>query len=191
MEGNALKTSDYHDMVNKDIERCEQVSNNVTEAENLLSELIGKYSKASANFPDIERNVLLERRFSKIIFQYIISIKGFLEAYLLNNCEDYLPNVSNSNGVNVNIANTNTNENTNTINNTSFQDAREKIEGMSALTENQIEEILKKIDEIEEIVNSTDRKSKKWERAKDIIKWIADKGIDVGITLLPLLLKLG
>ena len=46
------------------------------------------------------------------------------------------------------------------------------------------------IDELEEIVKSSERRSKKWENAKKIIKWIADKGVDVGIALLPLLLQI-
>ena len=62
---------------------------------------------------------------------------------------------------------------------------------MSSLREDEIEEITSKIDEIERIVNSKDRKTKKWEEAKEIIKWIAEKGVDVGITLLPLLLQIG
>ena len=54
----------------------------------------------------------------------------------------------------------------------------------------EIEEISRKIDDLEEIVKSSDCKSKKWENAKDVIKWIADKGVDVGIALLPLLLQI-
>ena len=46
------------------------------------------------------------------------------------------------------------------------------------------------INELEKIVKSSDRKSKKWENAKGIVKWIADKGVDVGIALLPLLLQI-
>ncbi|WP_298842555.1 hypothetical protein [Clostridium sp.] len=61
---------------------------------------------------------------------------------------------------------------------------------MSSLSELEIEEILHKINDIEQIIQSTERKSKKWENAKEIIKWIADKGVDVGIALLPLLLKI-
>jgi predicted nucleotidyltransferase len=61
---------------------------------------------------------------------------------------------------------------------------------MSALPETEIDEILRKIDEIEDIVHSSDRRAKKWENAKNIIKWIADKGVDVGIALLPLLLQI-
>ena len=72
----------------------------------------------------------------------------------------------------------------------SFEDARKIINDMSSLPENEIEEIQNKINAIEEIVNSKDSKSKKWTKAKEIVKWIADKGVDVGITLLPLLLKM-
>lgn len=84
-------------------------------------------------------------------------------------------------------------ENKNIINNTmniSFEDARKTINDMSSLPENETEEIQNKINAIEEIVNSKDSKSKKWSKAKEIVKWIADKGVDVGITLLPLLLKM-
>ena len=61
---------------------------------------------------------------------------------------------------------------------------------MSSLSENEIEEIQSKINALEEIVNSKESKSKKWSKAKDIIKWVADKGVDVGIALLPLILKI-
>ena len=62
---------------------------------------------------------------------------------------------------------------------------------MGSLTDSEIDEILSKIDELENIVNSSDRKTKKWDKAKGIIKWVADKGVDVGISLLPLILKIG
>jgi len=71
-----------------------------------------------------------------------------------------------------------------------FDSAREKIENMTALSETQIKEIIDKIDDIQKIVESTESKHKKWNRLRDIIKWIADKGVDVGIALLPLLLKI-
>ena len=73
----------------------------------------------------------------------------------------------------------------------SFETAKETVENMSALKETEIQEILSKIEELEKIVSSSDRKSQKWEKAKTIIKWVADKGVDVGITLLPLIMKIG
>ena len=89
------------------------------------------------------------------------------------------------------IVNQVTNNNENRIDvDISFNSVREKVKGMSALPEAEINEILRKIDEIEDIVHSSDRRAKKWENAKNIIKWIADKGVDVGITLLPLLLQI-
>ena len=71
-----------------------------------------------------------------------------------------------------------------------MSDVIKEIENMSALPDAEIEEILYKINELEKIVKSSDRKSKKWENAKGIVKWIADKGVDVGIALLPLLLQI-
>ncbi len=84
----------------------------------------------------------------------------------------------------------NTNQLTANINIT-FPETKEKIENMSALSEAEIEEILEKLTELENIVNSTDRKTKKWEKAKGIINWIATKGVDVAMTVIPLLMKLG
>lgn len=85
---------------------------------------------------------------------------------------------------------TNSNENNNTISVT-FDSVREKVNGMTSLPDEDIEEIQKRISELEEIVNSKDSKSKKWSKAKEVIKWVADKGVDVGIALLPLILKIG
>ena len=83
---------------------------------------------------------------------------------------------------------TNTNSNTVTV---TFDSVRKNIEDMTSLSEEEVQEIQNKIDEIEEIVISKENKRKKWSKTKEIIKWIADKGVDVGITVLPLLLKIG
>ena len=72
-----------------------------------------------------------------------------------------------------------------------FETARETVNAMTSLPDEEIQDIQAKIDEIEEIVKSKDSKSKKWSKAKEIIKWIADKGVDVGIALLPLVLQIG
>ena len=57
-------------------------------------------------------------------------------------------------------------------------------------TDAEIRVILGRKDELERIVKSAERRSKKWENAKEIIKWITDKGIDVEIALLLLLLQI-
>ncbi len=71
-----------------------------------------------------------------------------------------------------------------------FEQVRSQVEEMSSLTDEQTQEILKKIDEIEEAVKSTGSKKSKWEKVKPILKWLADKSCDVGIALLPLILKI-
>lgn len=72
-----------------------------------------------------------------------------------------------------------------------FEYARQQIENMTSLTDEQTHEILGKIAEIENAVIGNGTKKSKWEKLKPILIWLADKSFDVGMTLLPLLLKLG
>lgn len=72
----------------------------------------------------------------------------------------------------------------------SFEQVRSKIEDMTSLTDKETEEILQKISELENIVNSKDKKKNKWEKTKSILVWLANKSFDVGMTILPLLLKI-
>ena len=74
--------------------------------------------------------------------------------------------------------------------NITFEQAREKVQDMTSLTDEQTQEILDKITELEEIINSKDKKKTKWEKAKSVLVWLADKSFDVGMILLPLLLKI-
>lgn len=73
----------------------------------------------------------------------------------------------------------------------SFEEVREKIEDMTSLTDSETKEILDKINEIEEVINSNDKKKTKWEKVKPVLTWLADKSFDVGVAILPLLLKIG
>lgn len=89
-------------------------------------------------------------------------------------------------GTNITFSNSNVNQISISV---TFNDVREKIQEMTSLREQEIQEILERVDELEYIINSKERKSKKWEMCNSIIKWIADKGVDVGISLLPLILQ--
>lgn len=184
-----MKNNTFIQMVSEDIKRCEEAISSGQNVNSLLNEFIGKYSKVSLNFPDIEMNALLFRMHPNVPKENLQTIQGFLKAYLLNNCEDYRFDDTKSTGINV-ITNIN-NSNENRVEIESFSEVKNKVENMTSLTDSEIEEILSKITELEDIVNSSERKSKKWSKATDIIKWVADKGIDVGLTLLPLILKLG
>lgn len=71
-----------------------------------------------------------------------------------------------------------------------FEEVREKIEDMTSLTNEETEEVLAKISEIEEVVKNDDKKKTKWEKIKPVLVWLADKSLDIGTALLPLLLKI-
>ena len=72
-----------------------------------------------------------------------------------------------------------------------FDQARQQVKNMTSLTDKQTQEILDKITEIENTVNESGTKKSKWEKIKPILVWLTDKSFDVGMTLLPLLLKIG
>jgi len=71
-----------------------------------------------------------------------------------------------------------------------FENARELIENMPGLTDSETEEIKSKIDELERIDNESITKKKKWEKVKPIIKFALDKGVDVGIAIMTLVLQM-
>ena len=185
-----MKNKLFIDMVEQDLHRTEMALSSHNGVLDLLSELLGKYSKVSSNFPKIDMNSLLYRMHPEMPSQHLRMIQGFLSAYQLNDCEDYKFDETRDGGINVITNISNSNENKNSISVHTFAEVKNEIESMTSLTESEIEEILAKVSELEEIVNSNDRKSKKWETAKSIIKWMAEKGVDIGLTLLPLLLQI-
>ncbi len=73
--------------------------------------------------------------------------------------------------------------------NLTFKELKEKAENITSLKDEEIDEVLKGIDEIEKILNSSERKNRKWEKVKEIIILLLDKGIDVAIQLIPSILS--
>ena len=111
-----------------------------------------------------------------------------LDSYILGNNMITELQKEYSQDVNVNATNTNTNTNEISIE-ISFEQARQQVENMTSLTDEQTKEILDKITDIENTVNGSGTKKSKWEKIKPVLVWLADKSFDVGMTLLPLLLK--
>ena len=72
----------------------------------------------------------------------------------------------------------------------SFEQAKQKIEDMAGLTDKDTEEIKAKIDALERISNETISKKKKWEKVKPILVFALDKGVDVAITIMSLILQM-
>jgi len=90
----------------------------------------------------------------------------------------------------ISIENNLTSTQTQTIN-ISFENVKRQIEDMTGLSDVETKDAIKKIDELKVIVESHEPKKAKWQKAKPILTWLADKSVDVGIAILPLLLKIG
>lgn len=178
---------DFKIIIDEDISKCDyEIQSGNKESRRVLhNTLISKYGKIIDGFKDDLINLWydedgtscaknLETMRQKLV---LFKAMGYSNQFS-ENATDRGVTINNTNRMDVSF-------------NISFPEARAKVENMSSLSEGEIQEILQRINELEEIVNSSDRKTKKWDKAKEIIKWIAEKGIDVGLTLIPLLLKLG
>ena len=178
-------TDEFKRIIDEDIETCEiELKSGNKQSRNILhARLISKYGNIIDGFKKDLKSLFYDDGGS-YVQQNIETIRQKL--VLFKAMEYQNAYAESDSGITVN----NTNQMTTNINIT-FSDAKKQVEGMTSLRDEEIEEIHNKIDELEAIVNSTDRKTKKWDKAKEIIKWVADKGIDVGLTLLPLILKLG
>lgn len=74
--------------------------------------------------------------------------------------------------------------------NLSFEQAIQKIEDMPGLTEDDTQEIKGKIQDLEEISKEKISKKKKWDKVKPILKFAADKGADVAIAIMSLIMQM-
>lgn len=85
---------------------------------------------------------------------------------------------------------TNITVNTNVNISLSFEEARQKVEDMTALSWEQADEILSKIDELEKISKENISRKSKWEKVRPIISFALDKGADVAIAILSLVMQM-
>lgn len=186
----------FKELMSSDIESLrkaiEEDSVEEDEKQRLYLSITAKYHSYVPQFGDglyryYADNGLYEKVSGTVLEFNLNNIYNKLMAFQSLNYPGLGATVANAPSTVVNI--TNSNENNNTIT-ASFEKARETVNAMTSLPDEDIDEIQKRINELEKIVNSKESKSKKWSKAKDIIKWVADKGVDVGIALLPLLLKI-
>lgn len=111
-------------------------------------------------------------------------IQSALEAFKAFGCKN-----NNHHNPSVIIHNENINTNSFQID-ISFDQVREDIKGNTYLTEEQIEQIISKIDELEQIDEEGKTKKEKWAKAKSILSWLGDKGVDIAVKIIPLILKM-
>lgn len=81
------------------------------------------------------------------------------------------------------------NSNINSLNIMSYDEIRNEIENNTFLDDKSIKELLDKLNEIIEIEKSNESKAKKWNDAKKIFAFILDKGADIAIMYIPLILQ--
>lgn len=174
-----------------DIEKVDSISRgtHLTELQALHRYLDGKYQACIVNWGQSMYCYYKEFGFdytsldADSLVDNLILMKAKLEAFIMGWNEIKEPfTPSSSSDVNVTV-------NNNLNINITFEEARSKIEEMTSLTEDQTEDILKKINEIENIIKDNGSKKSKWEKIKPVLVWLADKSFDVAMTILPLLLK--
>lgn len=135
----------------------------------------------------------------------IQKIKKKLELFKSSKCQ--LPNKAKSSGKSLDkpsekspviIYNQNHNSNNNQNTNTNeieitfketINQARKEIENNGSLHQEEIEEILAKLNELEDIHDLPENKNKKWAKLKGLLNWVSTKGVDIGIKVLPLIIE--
>lgn len=67
-----------------------------------------------------------------------------------------------------------------------FDNARQQVKD-ACLSDDQEKEVLAKIQELKDIMDSKESKGKRWAKIKDFFKWVAGQGIQVASIIVPLL----
>ena len=185
-------------MVHDDILRCETYlsgEHDEKEGSKLHNELVSKYHAYISDFDSTLNGYnyvahVVDMSYLGIdsIDENIESMKNKLIAFEANGCRNAMRERKIS-SESINIEN-----NLSAVQTQSFimdfDAARNQIESMTGLSEKETQETLDKVNEIKEIVQLKDSPKTKWQKLKPILAWIADKSVDVGVTLLPLILKL-
>lgn len=111
-------------------------------------------------------------------------IKSHLENYR-ENLKHGIKNTHKSHQT-INVNNNNSNVNTNNIEiEMTIEEIKEAIDENTFIGDKEKEELLQKLNEIEELKKSNEGRTKKWNIAKSILSFIIDKGADIAIMYIP------
>lgn len=179
---------DFKKQFFEDIKELDRIikSENETEMKEEYNKLIAKYSKVIPDFSNSMDGYDIKH-------EYFFEVSGDSLKKNLKSIYEKMNTCSNLNFVNINLKDdkegpllqiTNNNQNSMEVNLT-FEQLRQKTESITSVSDEEIDEIIEKINEIENICKSNERKTKKWEKVKIIIIWLMDKGVDVAIQLVP------
>lgn len=184
------------DFIDSYIASCEKIYNEI-EAEGLINDIVGVFS---SEIPNLKENLTYYGYFIEGVgSQNYVADCVLLKSKLLNykfNLEredkirdDELEKLKLEKSISIN----NTNQNYNTSNSTSSSEVSisfaQVIENLSTLPNNLLDEKEKEelLSQLATIESNKDDKSKFSEKVSKILKFIADKGFDVIVTVLPYL----
>ena len=88
------------------------------------------------------------------------------------------------------IPDININSTTNVNVTITFDQVRREIENMGALNQKETDEAIERVNELESISKENISCKAKWEKVKPIIKFAIDKGADLGVAILTLIVQM-
>ena len=181
-------------IVKEDIESIEKAieSNDESQMQSVHMVIDGKYAPYIPKFGQSMINYSEQYGFDYNYFSVdslkhnLTMMQAKLEGYLCD-FPEMITSTPHQNNVSVNVPITNNNEISINI---SFETAKQTIEDMPGLTDQETDEIKSKIDDLENISSEQISKKKKWEKVKPILKFALDKGADVAITFMGLIMQM-
>ena len=199
------------EMIKSDIERIDsEISKgNNASAKKLQEEIVNTYK---SEIPYIDNNLSYDipNYIDEGYYSYgdyvknLNTIKRRLELFFLKKQEEINTGseIANYNQVNplINITNnTNSSSDNHSINTSSnsnnaaidikvmFEEAKKSIDEIDNITTQEYDEIITKINELEELHQSEEKPRKKWDKCKEMMKWLCEKGSKVASVILPLI----
>ena len=150
-----------------------------------------KMTEAIATAPQEALNFSMYQVSEEMIDGIITKLKAyatFLSAPK-QSAENNAPSVQNKQEINfqpqINIE---TKNETNITIEAVFDKARQQVKD-ACLSDDQEKEVLAKIQELKDIMDSKESKGKRWAKIKDFFKWVAEQGIQVASIIVPLLVN--
>lgn len=180
-------------IVSPDIKSIQEALNsgNEKQLKAVHMEIDGKYSAYIKNFGQSMYAYSEEYGFNyeyldkESLIHNLHIMKGRLTGYA--NIFEIAQNSTLMQNINLNVPISNKNEQNI---NFSFKNAKSRIENLPSLSEKDTENVKSRIDELEKINASKISKKRKWEKVKPIVLFVLDKGADVAITIMNLILQM-
>lgn len=175
----------YNDLVNIYSTDIPDISNGLSQDRISLS------GPGYAYRADYKRNLdIVKRKLELYLIKREESKKQVVER---NSQAPVSVNVNNTNTSSSDNHSTNTNSNANTANidlKVMFEQARKTIDDDESLNDIEVSEIIERINQLEELASSDENKRSKWNKCKEVMTWLFEKGAKVAGTILPLITEI-